>query len=173
MATIILRPISDYAIHEAYNSDGGTTNLYSYVDEEVASDTDYVYITMADDDQKALFNLDTLNLPANTVINKITLHSRSYSNANRGVVVAAITSTYINVNLAPSSTSYTNRSVDVLLDDNEDALTVAKINLCKIGAIIPQEGPSKANIYISQIYLEVDYTEEEAAGNAFFFGMNF
>ena len=42
MATTIIRPISDYSISTFKNSDNTTVNLYSYIDEDVASPTDSI-----------------------------------------------------------------------------------------------------------------------------------
>ena len=71
MATTIIRPISDYSISTFKNSDSTTVNLYSYIDEDIASPTDFIS-QIGSDVGHCLFEFSDISI--NGLINNVRIY---------------------------------------------------------------------------------------------------
>jgi len=158
MATTIIRPISDYSISNWKNSDDGTTNLYSYVDEETLSLLDYAYSVDPSTGKELLFNFSDIT---NGIINKITLYftvvySGGYDENGKKARIY-INST--NYDYTPVLVSGNTFKVEIDTNPNTStAFTVSDINSL-IAGFFHSSGSSKAvRAELYQYYIEVDYS---------------
>jgi len=97
------RPDSDVSDGNWYNSAGNQTNLYSYVDETSASDSDYIY---ADDNfgstETCILGLGSVTDPSSATLHKFTV--RAKENSGFGGVDFIVTLQQGGSDIATSST---------------------------------------------------------------------
>lgn len=171
MATTIIRPTGDNSLLNAQNSDDNTTDLYSYVDEEVASDIDYVKEVLSEDEiGYAVFNFGDISLPSGATIDKIVLNARVkipathiyFSDPGSNIYGFKINTHSINYSYAP--TGYTNDSYSDItkeLTNNPytgSAWTETEINDLIYGFSCFCSSSKGGTLYFSQLYITVYYT---------------
>jgi hypothetical protein len=158
MATIIFRPQSDVT-SDTVGNDGGTSNLYSYIDEEIADDT-------------------TTYLNCSGIFDYIT--SFGNGNNNSGVInnikfvyrARASGSLFLHFRYYYNTSEYS----DVLIETGFEwtTLTTSGITLNPVTGLpwvwddiqnlqfgFDGETAGKGQVYVTQVYLEVDYTNGE------------
>ena len=164
MATETLRPNGNSQT-QLMNSSGGYTNNYTYVDESVTNDSDYVWSSApwATD----LYALPDTAIPAGSTINSITFYARfceedggndyaKFAYKSGGTVYYSsapnITTSFATYSWVQNTNKKTSAAWTI---DDINALT-AGISLYGTGGKIPVVGQC------SQFWLVIDYTE--AAG---------
>lgn len=165
MATKIIRPTGDDYNASMSDQDGGTTDLYSTIDESTASDLDYVKNSAPFGGCLLYLEFEAHGLLAGDTINSLKFCLRIYSDANAICYNRIVTNsaTYDSAGVSDNG-SYQNYSYTYNENpDTSEAWTVSELtDLCNADADL------RAGIYIlidnstsrvSQYYIEIDYTE--------------
>lgn len=162
MATVKTFPTSDNSAGSWTNSDSGTTNLYSYVDEETLSTLDYITSSIVENGSDAvLFNFGNPTIPEGSTIDKIVVkinRTNSQEVITRERVRLLINSTNYDYN----ETADSGNNYYVELAENPDTSsgwTVSDIDNL-VSGYYHTTASSKGNVAnIYQYYIEVYYTE--------------
>ena len=160
MATVIIRPTSDNARGVWVNSSDGTTNLYSYVDEDTLSIVDYCKCTLADACSMLLFNLTDVAITG-VVINKITIYVNTDFNS-----ATAPDSTVYGIHVYTHAIRYDyaftrNGSNYGIKELTLNPYTGVGWDIAEINALIAGVGgyfAKSTTAKLFQMYVEVDYT---------------
>lgn len=147
MATVIIRPASDtYIAPGTINSDSGTSNLYSYVNEETLDTGGYITNTGAGSVSQVRFSWTSSGLTSET-INKITVVAYGYTYFD-----------YLYDGGYVSMGSGYPLSYDLTTNpETSSAWTVSDLNNLDAG-IRFQHSDNKEYPIAFQLYIEVDYT---------------
>ena len=170
MATVKIFPTSDYLVSsdDWTGSDAGEENFYSYIDEEEASDTDYIYTTeVGDTSYSAYFNFSSTGIPAGSTINSVDIYIRDkISNTKQGSnwsFRAYINSTYYyfgDLGTWTAGTAFDIDTSDITTNPyTETTFTIEELNNLIAGVDIYDESDDGRIASISQLYIEIDYTE--------------
>jgi hypothetical protein len=154
MATVIIRPTSDVYRGGCTDQDGGTSNLYSVIDETVLYTGDYIK-SPSGISLFIRFNFSSSGL-TNETINKITFNFYvNNKSTSRGLVYLNSTNYYTDI----SSQSTTDPEfVSLELEKNpytESAWTVSDINSIDAGVSMTEGSKHTNKVY--QLWIEVDY----------------
>lgn len=171
MATLIIRPVSDSDFDLVTNSDDTTTDLWSYVDEAVVSESDYIQT----DGLTSIiigyveFDWGSTGLTDGDTINKITLKGRASSSTGNDSGVQF----RINIGSSPYQQDYfvfptVGEPYDIVLVSNTNpntsgSWTASELNSLIAGIEAYYNGIKTAVISVYQMYIEVDYTPGAAA----------
>ena len=166
MATETLRPNGNSQT-ELINSSGNYTNNYTYVDESVTNDSDYVWSGTSAVWATDLYALPDTAIPAGSTINSITFYARfcEENGGNDYAKFAYKSGGTVYYSSAPNiTTSFATYSWEQNTNQKTSAAwTIDDINALTAGiSLYGVGGKSPAVGLCSQFWLVIDYTE--AAG---------
>ena len=166
MATETLRPNGNSQT-QLMNSSGGYTNNYTYVDESVTNDSDYVFSQTSAAWATDLYALPDTAIPEGSTINSITFYARfcEVSGGNDYAKFAYKSGGTVYYSSAPNiTTSFATYSwVQNTNQKTSAAWTIDDINALTAGISLYGTGGKRPVVgQCSQFWLVIDYTE--AAG---------
>lgn len=162
MATVIIRPVSDYYAYYFTNlAQSENTNLYSNIDEIVLDTGDGIKGVLDSGYSYAFFNWSSTNLDAGSTINKITLCSdfTFQDDASLAASIGNDTNNLNNNNYYSLYQVFGATSASIVVNVNpqtSNSWTVSEVNSL-VSGFRCDYGKTKVNIY--RAYIEVDYTE--------------
>ena len=165
MATETLRPNGNSQT-QLMNSSGNYTNNYTYVDESVTNDSDYVWSASDAAWATDLYALPDTAIPAGSTINSITFYARfcEKSGGNDYAKFAYKSGGTVYYSSAPNiTTSFATYSwVQNTNQKTSAAWTIDDINALTAGiSLYGTGGKSPVFGQCSQFWLVIDYTEAE------------